>query len=271
VTEPIPSAEALDVPVLVRPPRLYRRAYTILRSQRRALLLPFLVLQAPLAITAGLAQFFVLFHFYPDVPADSFEPLRTGPDGLRLSLATIQAVWLLFAAVGLAATVFATNAVIAGRVPKLAESLDPAFTRMGGLFALGALFYLMFAFTVVGVVLLPYFIVRFGFAFHALMLENVGIRASLRRSWSLLRRRMFRFVRSLTFPALLATGAFLLGVFVFSIVAIPFVSVDAGRTETLALTSFAIAALGIVAVPCSAYFAIATTILYLDFRSAENA
>ena len=271
MTTPVSQVESQPPAPVVRPARLPRRAYVVLRSHPRALLLPLLVTQAPLAVAAGTAYFVLFFHFYPSVATDSFEPLRTGPDGLKLSLAMINAVYLLFTAVGLAATVFAANAVLAGRVPSLAESLDPAFTRMGGLLALGALFQVMLGLTFVGAVMLVYFIVRFALAFHVFMLEKAGVRASLARSWSLLKRRMFRFMGSLVVPTLLILAVLMFALVVLSILAVPFASADAGRTETLAVSSIAIAALGVVAVPCSAYFAIATTILYLDFRSAEIA
>ena len=135
--------------------------------------LPLLVTQTPLAIAAAAAYFVLFFHVYNDVAFDSFEP-SVSPDGLKLSLFVANAVYLLFTAVGLSATITAVHGVLAGRPPGLAAALDPSFTRMGGLLALGIIFQLLFALTVAGVFLLLYVVFRFGLTFHVYMLENLG-------------------------------------------------------------------------------------------------
>jgi hypothetical protein len=271
VTAPSSEAEVPPPPPLaVKPPRLFRRAYNVLRSEPKATLLPLLVTQIPLALGAAAAYFVLFFHVYGDVAFDSFEPLRTGPDGLKLSLFVVNAIYLLFTAVGLSATITAVNAVLAGRPLGLASALDPSFTRMGGLLVLGVVFQVMFALTIAGVVLLLYVILRFGLAFHVYMLENLGVWPSLRRSWGLLRRGMLRFVGSLVVPALLVLGVFMAAFIVLTILALPFAAEDAGRTRSLVVSTVELGALGIIAAPCGAYFAAVTTILYLDLKGSAN-
>lgn len=271
MTAPSPAVEPPSSPAPPRPPRLFRQAYNVLRAEPRATLVPLLVTQTPLAIGAAAAYFVLFFHVYGDVAFDSFEPLRSGPDGLKLSLFVVNAVYLLFTAVGLSATITAVNAVLAGRPLGLAAALDPSFTRMGGLLALGIVFQLLFALTIAGVFLLLYVVFRFGLTFHVYMLENLGVWPSLKRSWALLRRGVLRFVGSLVVPALLVLGVFLVALVVLTIAAVPFASDDASRTTSLIVSTVELGALGILAAPCGAYFAAVTTILYLDLKGRANA
>jgi hypothetical protein len=270
VTAPAPVAET-PPPAASRRPVLARRAYQVLRDQPRATLLPLVVTQAPLAVAASVAYFVLFFNLYGDIEFDSFEPLRSGPDGLKLSLLVVNAIYLLFTAVGLAATITAVNAVLSGRPLGLAAALDPSFTRMGGLLALGIVFQLMFALTIAGAIVLLYVIFRFALAFHVYMLENAGIWPSLRRSWSLLRRGVLRFIGAMVVPGLAVLGVFLAAFIVLTIAAVPFAAEDAGRTQRLIVSAVELALLGIIAAPCGAYFAAVTTLLYRDIKERADA
>lgn len=271
MTAPSPATES--PPTLSptpKPPRLFRRAYDVLKAEPRATLLPLLVTQVPLAIAAAVAYFVLFFRFYDDFAFDSFTALRHQPDGLNLSISMLVAIYLLFTAVGVTATITAVNAALSGRRLGLTAALDPSFTRLGGLLLLGMIFQVMFALTTLGVFILIYVIFRFGLAFHVYILENLGVWPSLKRSWALLRRGVLRFVGSLVVPSLLVLAAVAAAVMVLSLISLPFVSTDAGRTERLILSTVELALFGIVAAPCGAYFAAVTTILYLDLKGRAN-
>jgi len=233
-------------------------------------MLPLLVTQIPLSM-AGAAAYLVLFvRVYPDAPYDSFQSVRELPPALLFWLAVVQGIYWLFTLVGLAGTMVAVAGVQAGKTPGLAASLDPAFSRMGGLLGLGVLFYVMLSVTAIGAVVVIYPIVRLGLAFHAYVLGGVRPWKAVRESWSLLRGRFLRFTGLLLVTVLLMAGVLLAAVAALALVAAPFVPQDPGRSTELALTVVVLILGGIVAVPLGAYFTTATTLFYLKARGSGD-
>ncbi len=234
-------------------------------------MLPLMVTQVPLAALYALSYFLLFHQAFPDAKYDSINPFADAPNGLIFGLLITNAVYSLFTLVGIAATIVAVRGVLQGKTFKLAEALDPAFTRMGGLLILGILFNVLLGVTVVGIIVAVYFIVRFALGFHAYILDGAGAWAALGQSWRLLRGRMLRFTGLLltTIPVLL--GAMVAGSLVVAILFAPFASDDPGRTAGLLLNSVAFLVFGLMAVPIGAYLAAATTIFYISAREESHA
>ena len=234
----------------------------------RRLLLPLAVTQLPFAIATAVVFFFLFYSAYPEAEFSTFDWLSDAPNGVRLTIVMLGAAQTLFSLVGAAGTMVAASAIARGEQVSLTASLDPAFTRMGGLLLFGVLFNVLLFATLVGVILLVYFIVRWGLAIQPYVLEGKGFTASLGESWRSLRGRM------LAFFALLLTAipfglVFLLGFsLLFSIIAAPFGS-DPSRTAELALQSIALFIVGLTFIPFGAYLATSTTLFYLSARDAS--
>lgn len=234
------------------------------------LLLPLTVTQLPFAIGTAVVFFYLFYSAYPEAEFSTFDWLSDAPNGIRLTIVMLGAAQTLFSLVGGAATMVAVASTARGTPTGLAASLDPAFTRMGGLLLFGLLFNVLLFATFVGVVLLLYFIVRWGLALQPYILEGRGFTASLGDSWRMLRGRM------LAFFALLLTAipfglAFLLGLsLIFSLIAAPF-GADPTRTQDLALQSVALFIVGLTFIPFGAYLATSTTLFYLSARDASHA
>ena len=174
------------------------------------------VIELPLSIL-GAAFYFYLYHdLYPAADFESFSRLDSSPSGLILALLLLMAVSMLFSLVGAGATIVAVRNLLEGRPVRLAESLDPAFTRMGGLLVLGAMFYLLLLATAAGIVVVLYFIIRWGLAIHALVLDGTGLGGSLKVSWRTLKGRMLRFIGVLLTGVLVAILVFTVGTIVFA-------------------------------------------------------
>lgn len=233
-------------------------------------MLPLTVVQIPLGIIGAVYYFFLYHDAYPEADFESFNRLDKSPSGLILALVLMTAVYLLFSLVGAAATIVAVHSIIQKKPRRLSESLDPAFTRMGGLLLLGALFYLMFIASAAGIVVVIYLIIRWGLAVHAHVLEGTTISGSLTSSWRTLRGRMFRFTGVLLTAVPVGLVLFLAASIIVAVALTPF-SVDPNRTTTLIAQSLGILVFGFVAVPTGAYLAAATTIFYTSAKEESRA
>src|SRR4029079_14301486 len=120
-----------------RPVATWRRASQLIRAYPEETILPLLVTQLPLAFLNAGAYFFLFYKAFPDAEYDQFNFVKDAPPGLIFGLLLTNAVYSLFSLVGVAATIVSVKAAPGGRPLSLSQSLDPAFTRMGGLLALG--------------------------------------------------------------------------------------------------------------------------------------
>lgn len=260
------------LPPLVQAERdgaLWLKSLRVMRENPRAVLLPLTVTQLPFAVATAAVFFYLFYEAYPNAEFTTFDWLADAPNGVRLTIVMLGAAQTLFSLVGAAATMVAVSGIARGAPVGLAQSLDPAFTRMGGLLLFGVLFNVLLFASFVGVVLLVYFIVRWGLAIQPYVLEGKGFTASLGESWRLLRGRM------LSFFALLLTAipfglVFLLAFsLVFSLLSAPF-GTDPGRTQELVLQSLALFIVGVTFVPFGAYLATSTTLFYLSAKDAAD-
>lgn len=253
-----------------KPDATWLRALGVMRRNPRETLLPVAVTQLPFAVLTAIAFFYLFNNRYPTAEFDSFNWLNDAPNGIRLTMVVLGGAQSLFSLVGAAATMVAVSAVVQGKPMGLAASLDPAFTRMGGLLLIGALFYGLLLASAFGIIVLLYFLIRFGLALHVYILESSSVSNSFRGSWRLLRGRMFAFAGVLLATVPFAVILLFVTTFLLSIVVAPF-GTDAGRTTDLALQSAAIFLVGILLVPIAAYVAISTTIFYLNAKEQTDA
>lgn len=245
------------------------RALRLIWRHPRRLILPLVVTQLPFAVITACTFFYLFYSTYPEAEFTTFDWLAKAPNGIRLTIVMLGAAQTLFSLVGAAATMVAVAALHRGEAVSLPASLDPAFTRMGGLLLFGLLFNALLFATFVGVVLLVYFIVRWGLAIQPYVLEGKGFGASLGESWRALRGRMLAFF-ALLLTAIPFGMAFLIGFsLLFSIVAAPFGS-EPGRTTDLVLQSLALFVVGLTFIPFGAYVATSTTLFYLSAKEAPR-
>ncbi|MBK6560104.1 MAG: glycerophosphoryl diester phosphodiesterase membrane domain-containing protein [Dehalococcoidia bacterium] len=268
--EGAPPVLVVTPPSAPRAQPTWRQALRLVRSNLKATMLPLAVIELPLSIL-GAAFYFYLYHdLYPAADFESFSRLDSSPSGLILALLLLMAVSMLFSLVGAGATIVAVRNLLEGRPVRLAESLDPAFTRMGGLLVLGAMFYLLLLATAAGIVVVLYFIIRWGLAIHALVLDGTGLGGSLKVSWRTLKGRMLRFIGVLLTGVLVAILVFTVGTIVFATFLAPF-SADPSRTTSLVAQSMGVILFGFVSVPTGAYLAAATTIFYISAKEQSRA
>jgi len=249
---------------------IWVRALNLMRKHPGPAFLPLLVTQLPFAVITAGVFFYLFYDLYPDAEFDSFNWLSEAPNGLRLTMVLLGAAQSLFSLVGAAATMVAVSGVLRDKPIGLAQSLDPAFTRMGGLLVFGLLFNFLLLASIVGFFVLLYFVIRFGVVIQAYVLDEKGVSGAFGESWRLMRGRMFKFM-GLVLTAIPLGLIILLGTsFLFALVAAPFGS-EPSRTTELAFQSFALFVVIAAFVPVGAYLATSTTMFYLSAREESHA
>lgn len=247
---------------------IWKEGYRLIRSNPRTML-PVLATQIPLSIAAAVAWIILYAVAFPDVDVDAGTLFGSeAPRQLILWVAIISWAHSLFTSVGIAGAIVAVRATLDGRPQPLSASLDPPFTRLGGLLVIFVIFQALLLaggvlfITGIGLVLTVYLALRLGLGLHAFILEEVNIPTAIRRSWRLTRGNAFR---------LLGTVVVVLAVFLVSLVAttivlvlvlIPFYSEDPSRNVSLMTNAGVFLALGAALVPAGTYFAATTTIFY---------
>lgn len=252
-----------------KPDATWLRALGIMRRNPRETLFPIAVTQLPFAVITAVVFYYLFNSRYPEAKFDTFDWINTAPNGIRLTMVIVGAAQSLFSLVGAGGTMVSVAALLRGKPISLANSLDPAFTRMGGLLLLGAIFWGVLLVTMIGVIVMVYFLVRWGLALQAYMLEGKSIGGSLGESWRLLRGRMLSF-----FALLLATIPFalalLIGISLLMAIAVAPFGADPGRDVDLIYQSVAIFAVGVALVPIGAYLATTTTLFYLSAKESTR-
>ncbi|MGH2633066.1 MAG: hypothetical protein ACRDG3_06615 [Tepidiformaceae bacterium] len=283
--EPAEAGPLLDAPPEAPKPDAQRSIGAIIgsslrlvRQNRRQTLLPLAVTMMPFIWFAAIAEFVLLNNVYTDSPYDSIAAvIEKAPPGLQATLAGVSWILALFSLVGFAATIVAVRGVMEGRKVPLAQALDPAFTRMGGLFALGAIAFALWmlaallAVTVIGTAFVLFVMLRLSLSVHAFMLEGTRVLDSCRVTWRLARGHMFRVLG--LFLATLPIGliAVFCALIAAVIVTIPFAPASPGRQGTLVIGALGVSVAGIVLVPFVAFVAAATTMLYTELRGHDHA
>ena len=181
-------------------------AWALVTHHPREARLPLVVIQIPVAILTGAVLAVLLLTVFGD------QEINTNDGGQLLALLLVSGTQALFAQVARGSTIVSLAGVIRGQPLTLTQALDPAFSRMGGLLALVVLVsagVLISFVTLIGLVLLPYMILRFALAFEAFMLEDLGPWPALRRSWELMRGHMLRMLGVVLLTAVILFGPFL--------------------------------------------------------------
>ena len=174
-----------------KPDAVWLQALGIMRRNPRETLFPSAVTQLPFAVLTAVVFFYLFNNRYPDAKFDTFDWINTAPNGIRLTMVIVGAAQSLFSLVGAGGTMVSVAGLLRGKPVSLANALDPAFTRMGGLLLIGAVFYGIVLVTAIGVVVMVYFLVRWGLALQVYMLEGKSIGQSFGESWRVLRGRMW--------------------------------------------------------------------------------
>lgn len=241
--------------------RVIGTAWGIVTGYPRQAMLPVAVIQIPVAIVTGVILAVLLLTVFGN------EEIDTTKGGQMLALLLLSAAQALFAQVARGSTIVSIAGVIRGRPLSLTESLDPAFSRMGGLLALVVFVSagVLVAFvTLIGLVLLPYLVLRLALAFEAFMLEELGPWQALRRSWQLMSGHMLRML-----GVVLLTAVILFGPFLF--VSLLGEAVRGDRNTQVILGAAYSVAQGVLLVPIVAFVTATTTVFYLNLREPEHA
>ena len=252
-----PDAPAQRMPAR----RVIGTAWGIVTDYPRQAMLPVAVIQIPVAIVTGVILAVLLLTVFSD------EEIDTTKGGQMLALLLLSAGQALFAQVARGSTIVSIAGVIRGKPLSLTEALDPAFSRMGGLLALVVLVSagVLVAFvTLIGLVLLPYLVLRLALSFEAFMLEELGAWQALRRSWQLMNGHMLRML-----GVVLLTAVILFGPFLF--VSLLGEVVRGDRNTQVILGAAYSVVQGVLLVPVVAFVTATTTVFYLNLREPEHA
>jgi len=262
-------------PPPVRPAPVWKEAYHLIRANPRTML-PLLVTQIPLSIAAAAAWVILFAVGFPGVDVDSGTLFASDAPG-KLILWVVIISWshALFTTVGVAAAILAVRAAIQNKPQPLTESLDPPFTRLGGLLVIFAIFQALLVaatalfVTIIGFLLAIYVGLRMGLVLHTYILEGMNVGRASRRSWTLMHGNVFRLLGSvlLVIPLMVVTLA--AATIVLVIFLLPFLSDEPSRNVSLASNAAVFLALGASLVPTGTFFAATTTIFYLRIGGAN--
>ncbi len=242
-------------------------AAALMRDHPLQTMLPLAAVQAPLVLGTSI----VTALLYTTVFADDVYPQRglTGVDegGAPLfALMVLLAIAALLGLVGLGATIVSVGALAEGRPLSLTEALDPAFSRLGGLVALLAMFMggaMLLAVTIIGLLALPWLATRFGVAFQIYLLEETGPVEALGRSWRLMHSNMLRLL------ALILLGLALVLVIGLLVPASPGMG-EASRGARIVIDALLQIVQGAIAIPVTVFAHAAVTLYYLRIREART-
>lgn len=240
-------------------------------------MLPVAVTTIPLVIIVGAVWLVLFLVAYPDVEYGSTNFLPAdAPNGLLFWLMVVTWAWALFTAVGFAGSIVSVQRFRDGKPGSLSASLDPAFTRMGGLVVIGLTYYLvlvstlLLAVTVIGAVLMVYCGLRLGLSVPAYMLEESSVRAAMGASWRLLGRHLLGFLAIVLVALPLLFVVLTAGALVFALVSLPFTGEELSRDATIVFNAIGVVVAGAAMVPTLGYLAAASTLYYLSRRESVS-
>jgi len=245
-----------------------KEAWHLVRLHPRRLLMPMAVITIPLALIIAAVNAALFLTIWEDeelvglgtLTSDTARPVMFG-------VVVLVAIDMLFAQVARAATIVAVASVVEGRPGSLTDCLDPAFTRLGGLLVLIAVIagLLGVAFvTVIGVLALPYVMIRLGLAFDAYMIEGLGAWPALRRSWSLMHGRILRLFALVALSVVCALPILL------TLSALE-VSIGGDRAPQLLILTVFAGVRSAIFVPVVGFLTACTTLYYFKARERADA
>lgn len=223
----------------------------------RRMLFPIAAVHIPVAIVLAIITLVVMLTVFGDEPVD---PLEGGASkGLFLFLSTAGA-WVLFSQVARGAAIRAAASVMRKEEASVADALDPAFTRMGGLIALAMTLFALAALVtvpVIGWILAPYLTLRIALAFEVFMIEDTSPLNALRRSWELTRGRLLRLLGVLVLSSLTLIGP-------LALLSVLSLAISGGRTQQLFAGAGYSIVQGVLIIPVVAFITAVTTAFYLQ-------
>lgn len=250
------------------PTGLLRDSIRLMRAYPRATIVPMAAIQIPLTVLTAIASLVLYTTVFSSETYPTGGIYGVNESGRPLfAMVIILASNGLFAFVAQGATTIAIAGTATGKPPGVAASLDPAFTRMGALVVLAVIFIagtVVLAFSIVGIVLLPFFALRFGLAVNTLMLENLTPLQALGRSWRITKGHMLRLL-----GALLLTGIVVL-IPLLIVQALGLIAADAGRNARMIADTILAIVDGLIAIPFVVLPIAVTTLFYLDLKARND-
>lgn len=254
------AADSPPAPRFLPARQVIATAWNLVTSRPREVMGPVAVVQVPAAIAAAAITAGMLLTVFANEPLNA---TRGGQLALALMVSAGEA---LFAQVARGAAIVSIAGVLQGRPVSLTGALDPAFTRMGGLFALALIVtagVAVAAVSIVGLLVLPYLAIRFALAFEAFMLEERGALPALGRSWTMMRGHMLRMLGVIALTLLIVIGP-------LAMLSLLGGAVGGSRTTQVLAEAGVSVAQGILLVPLVAFVTATTTVFYLNLRDAEH-
>lgn len=238
-----------------------------MRRYPRLVLLPMLVVQLPVSVVSATVTLVLYLTVFSGEPVrTTSQLLDAGLSGPLFAFVATSAFEALFAQVARGATVVGVAAAVRDQAEPLPKLLDPAFTRMGGLIVLAVVPLALFAglaATVIGVIFVPYLVLRFGLAMEAYLLDGVTPFQALRRSWWVLGGSLWRFLLTVVLSGLVLMIPLLL-------ISSLSVAVAGGRTTQVVMTAAVTLCQGVLLVPLLSFFTAVTTLFYLRVKVVHD-
>lgn len=250
------------VPVLAT----VREALLLIRDFPRETLAPMFAVEAPVALISALVTAILYVTVFRNEPVHAAgELLDKGAGGPLFAFLAVTAFELLFAQVARGATIVGVAAARRGEHLPLAQLLDPAFTRMGGLLMLAVVTSIIgvvgvaLSVTIIGALLAIFIFIRWAVAFETYMLEGQRVFGALAESWARMRGSMLRYLGVL----LVSLGVVVLPFFAISMLQL---AVGGSRSQEIATTAVVTALQGILVVPLLAFLTAVTTVFYFNLK-----
>jgi len=241
-----------------------RVAYRLLRERPRQSLAPYAAVMVPLSVATAVVSTALYLTVFRN---EKYPPGFNEVDAVLFVTLCVFAVSFVFSSVGHGAAIVGTTAAYRGQPKRIAEILDPAFTRLGALLSiaiiLGALLFGL-AITLVGLPIAAFLGVRLSLAVQVMMLEERSPLGAIGETWRLTSGHALRLLGLLGLLILVALPlALLLSV-------VPAAWEGEGRTARILLDGMTDLAIGLASIPLGAYFGAATTVYYLKLREAKR-
>ena len=244
-----------------------REAASLVNQNRGTVLLPLLAVTFPVALVISILTVVLFLTAWSDEALVSTATItEQTPAPIVFTLLVFTAVEVLFAQVARAAAIVAIAGAAAGKRTSLAEALDPAFNKIGGILVLIGVFiagFFLGVLTIVGLIIVPYLFLRIAVSLEAYMLDGGSIWNSFGRSWAVMQGNMLRLL-----GLLLLTGACVLPVIV--LVSLLGGSIEGDRTTELVMFAGWSLAQAIILIPIVALFTACTTLYYLKARAIHD-
>ncbi len=242
-------------------------AVRLVWRQPRRVVLPLMAVEIPVAVILAIIASVLFLTAFKDEPFVLFSDINGDvAPGLVFMLIALAAVTSLFGQVSRAATVVAVAGVARGKPKSLSESLDPAFTRMGGLLVQAVLLagmLVVLVISLVGIIVVPFILARLGVATEVMVLEEKKPLEAFSRSWRMTQGSVLKFLAGIVLTALVVLGPAVMASFLQ-------LAVTGSRTQQVILFGVTSVAQAILLAPALALVTTFTTLFYLKLKARED-